>query len=572
MSDSSATMTEREALARRFFEDGFNEGRVEALDEVMSDDLVLHDPQAPARAARHGRPARRGRDVPRRVPGPPHDDRGRHRAARPRRHPLDRTGHAHAGAQRPRARPIGTVKVTGITIQRIAGGRVAEAWTNWDTLGLLQQIGAAPAPGGIAEKVERPGPSRSDARGEEGPLRAERRLARPAIGSLGSPNTGRCGRISTTDADEGARTHGTDAGRRERAHASPSSPRARARRTSISSSRWRQEFGAVDGDAVRERLDDDSRALFGLGELSPLARADRLAAVMDRELGLAAEDTAGPVGLHFDEVVGRRCGHPAMLAAIGAELALRAGVAAGVYASPRRWFIGVGRRRGPRRPRRTAGRGQHGAAARGPRRLRARARVLRALRAVQRLHAAGPRRRRAPRRAPAPRPCPSSRAETALRPPSRRRPALRAAASARSRWRSADGSRVASSRPDSVSATLRLVRVEQHDADLLLQPPDPPAQRGLRRPELLRRAAEVHRPGEHVEAVEVAQVDHGRRSSQILQRKLSDHAIDRNAARDVASAVAGTRTRRERGWNRDRRRGRVGPAPRVCTCGRTTCL
>jgi hypothetical protein len=31
-----------------------------------------------------------------------------------------------------------------------------------------------------------------------------------------------------------------------------------------------------------------------------------------------------------------------MLAAIGAELCLRAGVPAGVYASPRRWFVGVG--------------------------------------------------------------------------------------------------------------------------------------------------------------------------------------------------------------------------------------
>jgi hypothetical protein len=103
-----------------------------------------------------------------------------------------------------------------------------------------------------------------------------------------------------------------------------------------------QEFGDVDGDTVRDRLDDDSRALFGVGELSPVARADRLAAVMDRELGLWAEDAAGTVGLHFHEVVVRRCGHPAMLAAIGAELALRAGVPAGVYASPRRWFIGVG--------------------------------------------------------------------------------------------------------------------------------------------------------------------------------------------------------------------------------------
>ena len=46
-----------------------------------------------------------------------------------------------------------SVTVTGISIQRITGNRVAESWTNWDTLGLMQQIGAAPAPGGIAEKI-----------------------------------------------------------------------------------------------------------------------------------------------------------------------------------------------------------------------------------------------------------------------------------------------------------------------------------------------------------------------------------------------------------------------------------
>jgi hypothetical protein len=102
------------------------------------------------------------------------------------------------------------------------------------------------------------------------------------------------------------------------------------------------EFGDVEGDAVRERLDDDSRPLFGSGRLSPLARADRLALVMDRELGLVPDAAPGADGLLFDRVVLNRAGHPAMLAAIGAELALRAGLAAGVYASPSRWFIGVG--------------------------------------------------------------------------------------------------------------------------------------------------------------------------------------------------------------------------------------
>lgn len=34
--------------------------------------------------------------------------------------------------------------VTGITIDRYTDGKLAESWTNWDTLGLLQQLGAVP--------------------------------------------------------------------------------------------------------------------------------------------------------------------------------------------------------------------------------------------------------------------------------------------------------------------------------------------------------------------------------------------------------------------------------------------
>ena len=34
--------------------------------------------------------------------------------------------------------------VTGITIDRYEDGLIAESWTNWDTLGLLQQLGAVP--------------------------------------------------------------------------------------------------------------------------------------------------------------------------------------------------------------------------------------------------------------------------------------------------------------------------------------------------------------------------------------------------------------------------------------------
>jgi predicted ester cyclase len=38
------------------------------------------------------------------------------------------------------------VAVAGLTLSRVENGRVVEEWTNWDTLGMLQQLGAVPAP------------------------------------------------------------------------------------------------------------------------------------------------------------------------------------------------------------------------------------------------------------------------------------------------------------------------------------------------------------------------------------------------------------------------------------------
>ena len=41
--------------------------------------------------------------------------------------------------------------VTGISIARIANGKIIESWTNWDALGLMQQLGVvSPEPKGRA--------------------------------------------------------------------------------------------------------------------------------------------------------------------------------------------------------------------------------------------------------------------------------------------------------------------------------------------------------------------------------------------------------------------------------------
>ena len=43
-----------------------------------------------------------------------------------------------------------SVTVTGITFTRLDGGMIVEDRVNWDTLGLLQQLGAVPAPEPVA--------------------------------------------------------------------------------------------------------------------------------------------------------------------------------------------------------------------------------------------------------------------------------------------------------------------------------------------------------------------------------------------------------------------------------------
>ena len=40
--------------------------------------------------------------------------------------------------------------VTGITLDRIADGKIAEFWNEWDGLGLMQQLGVIPPLGPTA--------------------------------------------------------------------------------------------------------------------------------------------------------------------------------------------------------------------------------------------------------------------------------------------------------------------------------------------------------------------------------------------------------------------------------------
>jgi len=43
------------------------------------------------------------------------------------------------------------VTVTGMSMARVRDGQMVEGWNNWDTMALMQQIGAPPAPVALVE-------------------------------------------------------------------------------------------------------------------------------------------------------------------------------------------------------------------------------------------------------------------------------------------------------------------------------------------------------------------------------------------------------------------------------------
>jgi steroid delta-isomerase-like uncharacterized protein len=135
---------EGEAVVSRFFEEFCNGRRSEVADEVIADDYVSHGPQAPPAEGPEGVRARVGLyqdsvdgrwDVQELISAG--DDRVVARWVGRGTHVGELMG------LEPTGKPIA---VEAISVFRIADGKIAEEWTVWDALGLLQQVGAVPAP------------------------------------------------------------------------------------------------------------------------------------------------------------------------------------------------------------------------------------------------------------------------------------------------------------------------------------------------------------------------------------------------------------------------------------------
>src|ERR1700759_4612990 len=138
----------------QMFRDGveaFTTGDVEAREGALAPDCLVHDPQNPFAADQRGLDVLRSQVAMYRAGFPDlvltvdaqYEDgdvvinrwtaTGTHTGDLPM---LPATGRSST--------------VTGIAIDRFEGDRIAETWSSWDTLGMLQQLGAIPAPAGAA--------------------------------------------------------------------------------------------------------------------------------------------------------------------------------------------------------------------------------------------------------------------------------------------------------------------------------------------------------------------------------------------------------------------------------------
>ena len=134
--------TEDESVVRRFYEEMNNGRKNEIASELFSADHQFHDPQVPAENGPDGIAAAVSTYQ---VGVNGHweindifsaEDKVVVRWTGTGEHVAEINGIPATGKR---------IDVSAISIHRMAGGKIAETWEVWDTLGFLQQLGVVPA-------------------------------------------------------------------------------------------------------------------------------------------------------------------------------------------------------------------------------------------------------------------------------------------------------------------------------------------------------------------------------------------------------------------------------------------
>jgi predicted ester cyclase len=138
---------ENKALVRRYFEEIWDKGNLDLIDELFTTNFVRHGPTGTEGEVR-GLEGFKGLVTMYRTAFPDlrvpiedliaEGDRVVSRWTAYGTHQGELMGNAPTGNQ---------ATVTGIIVDRISGAKIEEEWVDYDTLHLMQQIGAVPQPG-----------------------------------------------------------------------------------------------------------------------------------------------------------------------------------------------------------------------------------------------------------------------------------------------------------------------------------------------------------------------------------------------------------------------------------------
>ena len=138
---------ENKVLVRRYFEEIWDKGNLDLIDELFTTNFVRHGPigtegevrglegfEGLVSSYRSGLPDLRIPIEDQIAEG----DKVVTRWTAYGTHQGELLGNAPTGNQ---------ATLTGILVDRVSGGKIEEEWVDYDTLHLMQQIGAVPAPG-----------------------------------------------------------------------------------------------------------------------------------------------------------------------------------------------------------------------------------------------------------------------------------------------------------------------------------------------------------------------------------------------------------------------------------------
>lgn len=151
MATDAVTPSDNETVIRRLVEEVWNGGNLAVADELVAPNAVDHDPARTADLPQGREGLKQGVSM--------------YRAAFPDlRLSIDEllsqqdtvvwrwhSEGTHSGELQGLLPTHKRGRVTGISIARFEDGKVAETWSEWDNLGLLQQLGMAPGPGSRGE-------------------------------------------------------------------------------------------------------------------------------------------------------------------------------------------------------------------------------------------------------------------------------------------------------------------------------------------------------------------------------------------------------------------------------------